>query len=332
MAGIRKLRKLLIGLEESTDQGTGVAATTYLRLNGTIEDARETTHPDEDIGYLWGAGRSYNSKEHAILNTQGEATFEQMPYIYNAGIKGVAPTTDTGTGTAYIYTYDFPQTDSDSIYSYTIEGGDNEGCEEMNFGFVPEFSLSGEIGQAWMVDATWNGQTVTASTYTAGLSLPTVEEILFSKTKLYIDADTDTIGTTQITSTLINANLTLSLWRPVWTADGSLSFTFTKVSQPSGVLTMTFEHNSNAITEKGLWRLNTKRLIQLKTEGSTLTAAGAYTYKTHIINVAGSYSKWDKIDEVDGNDVISCTLPIGYSSNWGKAGQIITVNETAALP
>ena len=332
MAGIRKLRKLQIGLEASTDQGTEVDATTYLRLNGTIEDARETNHPDEDVGYLWGTDRSYNAKEQAILTTAGEATFEQLPYILNAGVKGVAPTTDTGTGTGYIYTYAFPQTDTDTIYSYTIEGGDNQGAEVVTFGFVPEFTLSGEIGQSWMVDATWNGRTVTASTYTAGLSLPAVEEILFTKTKLYIDNDSDTIGTTQITSTLINANLAVSLWRPVWTADGQLYFTFVKVSQPEATLTMTFEHNSSAITEKGLWRLNTNRLIRLKVEGSALTAAGTYTYKTMIIDLAGSYSKWDKIDEIDGNDVISCTFEVGRNATYGSSGSITIVNELSALP
>lgn len=330
MAGIRKLRKLQIGLEASTDPGTEVDATTYLRLNGTLQDARETIHPDEDVGYLWGTGRSYNSKEQAILNTAGEATFEQLPYILNAGIKGVAPTTDTGSG--YVYTYAFPQTDSDTIYSYTIEGGDNQGAEVMTYGFVPELTLSGEIGQAWMVDATWNGRTVAASTYTGALSLPTVEEMLFTKTKLYIDSDSDTIGTTQITSTLINTNLSLSLWRPVWTADGRLSFTFTKVSQPSGTLSMTFEHNSNAITEKGLWRLNTDRLIRLTCEGSALTSAGTYTYKTMVINLAGSYASWDKIDEIDGNDVISCEFQVGYNATYGSAGSIVVVNQLSALP
>jgi hypothetical protein len=331
MAGIRKLRKIQIGVESSTDPGTEVNATTYLRLNGTLEDARETIHPDEDVGILWGTDRSYNSKEQGILQTQGEATFEQLPYILNAGVKGVAGVQD-GAGTGYVYTYAFPLTDSDTIYSYTIEGGDNQGAEVMTYGIVPEFTLSGEIGQAWMVDATWNGRTVAASTYTAGLSLPSVEEMLFTKTKLYIDNDSDTIGTTQITSTLINANLAVSLWRPVWTADGNLYFAFTKVSQPSAVLTMTFEHNSSAITEKGLWRTNTNRLVRLKAEGTALGTSGTYTYKTLIINLAGSYSKWDKIDEVDGNDVIACTFEVGYNSTYGAAGSIVVVNELSALP
>lgn len=330
MAGIRKLRKLQIGLEASTDPGTEVNATTYLRLNGTIEDNRETVHPDEDVGYLWGANRSYSSKEQAVLTVAGEATFEQLPYILNAGVKGVSPTTDTGSG--YIYTYDFPQTDSDSVYTYTIEGGDNQGAELMTYSFVPEFTLSGSIGQAWMVSATWNGRTVEPTTYTNGLSLPPVEEILFTKTKLYIDSDTDPIGTTQIVSTLINAELSVSLWRPVWTADGNLYYSFVKVSQPKATLNMTFEHNSNAIAEKALWRTNTNRLVRLRAEGRALTSAGLYTNKTMIIDLAGSYSKWDKIDEIDGNDVISCTFVVGYNANFGGAGRIVIVNDLSTLP
>lgn len=329
-AGIRKLRKILIGAEATTDPGTEVNATTYLRYTGVPEDARETVHPDEDVGYLWGVDRSYASKQLGIFQIQGEATFEQLPYFLNAGIMGTTPTTDSGSG--YIWTYTLPQTDTDPVYTYTLEGGDNIEAEVMTYGFIPEMTLSGEVGQSWMIDATWNGRTIASSSFTTGLSLPTVTEMLFTKTKLYIDPTTDTIGTTQITNTIINANLSLSLWRPVWTADGNLYFSFVKCSQPEATLQMTFEHNSSAIAQKALWRLNTARLIRLKCEGAALSSSGTYTYKTLIIDLAGSWVKFDKLDEVDGNDVIGCEFKVGYNSTYAKAGQIIVVNELSALP
>jgi hypothetical protein len=107
MPGIKALRKILIGREASTDPGTEVDATTYLRLNGTIADMREREFPEEDIGLLSGTDRSYVAKLSGELDIEGAATFEQLPYILEMGVETATPTQD-GAGSGYVYAYALP--------------------------------------------------------------------------------------------------------------------------------------------------------------------------------------------------------------------------------
>jgi len=132
--GIKALRSIRLGKE--TTAGTAVAATTYWRGEGTIEDQREVVFPNEDVGYLSGVDRSYIPKKlAAIAFDSTPATFEQLPIILQAGVKTVAAATDTG-GSGKVYAFTFPTTAANLFSKYTIEGGDDSGGEEMQYSFV----------------------------------------------------------------------------------------------------------------------------------------------------------------------------------------------------
>ena len=88
MAGIKALRKIQLGQE--TAAGTAVAATQLWRGVGMIADEREVIFPEEDIGYLSGVDRTYVPKVLAsIALGDTPATFEQFPYILEAGVKAI---------------------------------------------------------------------------------------------------------------------------------------------------------------------------------------------------------------------------------------------------
>jgi len=125
MAGVKALRRIQVGIESTGTAGTAVAATTTLRMTGTMEDLRETTFPEEEIGLLGGSDRNYVAKYLAAITTEGEATFEQVGYILGAGVQDSTATTDTGTG--YIYSYSLPTTAQRVPFTYTIEGGTGKG-------------------------------------------------------------------------------------------------------------------------------------------------------------------------------------------------------------
>jgi hypothetical protein len=334
MAGIKALRKIQLGKEASTDHDAGVAATTIWRGMGTLEDLSEYTVPEEAIGLMVESDRLYCAKALAAITFEEvEATFEQLPHIFEAGIMLATPTTDTGTGSGYIYTYNWPTTSQPTIRYYTIEGGDDQQEEESPYFYVEEFSLKGEGGAAVMVSANWKGRQIAPSTFTGALSAPTVEDILFSKGKLYIDVDTDAFGTTQKTLTLLDFELNAKTGlMPVWTADGAIYYSFVKGVGPEVTLKLTFEHDTIGVAEKAAWRAKTMRGIQLKFEGTALTSAGAYTYRTLIINLAGKWEKFDKIGEKDGNDVLQGTLRGKYSSSRSTMGSIIVVSDQVSLP
>jgi len=186
MAGVKALRRIQLGIESTGTPGTAVAATTVLRMVGTLEDVREVQFPPEDVGLLSGTDRAYTQKLGAAITTEGVLTFEQSGYIFGAGVQDSTATTDTGSG--YIYTYTLATSAQNAPFTYTIEGGDDQAAEEAEYCFVKDLTLSGNAGEAWNVSANWFGRQVSTSTFTPSTdaTIPTVEDVLFSKTKLYI--------------------------------------------------------------------------------------------------------------------------------------------------
>lgn len=332
MSGIRALRKIQLGRE--TTSGTKVTTTTLWRGIGTLEDTREQVFPPEDIGYLSGVDRSYVPKlEAAISMDSVEATFEQLPHILEAGIKAATSVHD-GTGSSYTRSYVFPTTTPNTLKTYTIEGGDNQQGEVMEYAFVDSFTLEGKGGESWMVSADWIGRQVAPQAFTVGATLPVVEEILFSKTKVYIDAVSGTFGTTQKTMTLLAATLNYKTgWIPKFTADGNLYFSFIQSTMPEVTLELTFEHDGTSVAEKANWLAQTPRLIRLLAEGSTFTTAGTtYSKKTLSIDLAGKWEKFDPLDDQDGNDIYKATFRGRYDPTRADFGKILIANAVVTLP
>jgi hypothetical protein len=333
MSGIKALRIIQMGRE--TTAGTIVAATTVWRGTGTLEDKREVKFPEEDVGYLPTIDRNYVPKLFAALGMDSvEATFEQSPHVFEAAIKAVSAVQD-GSGSGYVRTYPFPVTETQAlIKTYTLEGGDNQQAEVSEYCYVPDFTLEAKSGEAWTLTPNWEGRQIAKQAFTGSVALPTVEEILFGATKIYIDDVTGTIGSTQKTLTLLGAKLNYkSGLIPKFTGDGQLYFSFVQQARPEATLTLTFEHNATAVAEKDKWIAKTARLIRLLSEGATFTTAGSsYTNKTQIIDVAGKYESFGPLGDQDGNDILEAVLKVSYDPTAAFFGRIINVNTLSALP
>jgi len=332
MSGIRALRKIQMGQE--TTAGTIVATSTIWRGIGTIEDGLETVFPAEDIGYLSGVDRSYIPKLAAKLAMESvEATFEQVPHVLSAGIKNASGSQD-GSGSGYIRTYTFPTTTPNTLKTYTLQGGDNQQAEVMEYCFVEKFTLEGKSGESWMISADWIGRQVATTTFTSSVALPSVEEMLFGKTKIYIDAVSGNFGTTQKTMTLLAAKIDVTTgWIAKFTADGSLYFSFIQSTMPEVVMDLTFEHDATSVAEIAAWRAGTPRLIRLLAQGTTFTTAGStYSVKTMIIDLAGKWETISALDDQDGNGIRVGTFRARYDPTKAEMGKIIMVNALSALP
>jgi len=330
MAGIRALRKIQMGKEATS--GTIVDATVIWRGMGILEDTQEVKFAPEDVGYLSGLDRTYIPRLGAKLSMDSvPATFEQLPYIFEAGIKTVnTGATDTG-GSGKIYAYAMPTTSKNTIRTFTLEGGDDQQEEETEYCFVESFKLTGKAAEAWMVSADWVGRQVAVSSFTGSLTPPTVEEILFGKGLLYIDATT--LGTTLKSNTLLAAEVTEKTgWIAVFSGDGALHFSFAKSTEPEVTLNITFEHDATAVAEKVAWRAKTRRLIRIKVTGNALATAGSgYSVKTLLLDFGGKWEKFDKIGEQNGNDVVQGTLRCRPSTTDTLYFTPTVVNETAVL-
>lgn len=332
--GIKLARKLLLGQE--TTPGTAVAASTYWRGMGLIDDQREIVQPEEHVGIISGTTRTYQPKYSAAVSMDAvEATFEQMDHILQASIKTAVATQD-GTGSGYERLYAAPTgaLDVSNLTTYTLEGGNNQQAEEIEYSFVDSWELSGKVGEALMVSGEWLGRQVTKCSFTGTATIPEVEEILFSKGKLYIDEVSGTIGTTQIENAWLEATVSYkSGWRPVFTGEGNLYFTFAKQVGPEVTIDLKLEHDASGVGQKDAFVAGTPKLIRMLWEGSALETAGTgYTYKTFQIDAAGFYEKAGPLEDDEGDDVLPLSFKVAYDSTGALFFEVLTVNENSAIP
>lgn len=332
--GIKALRKLQFGREST--QGTIVAATQIYRAEGVLEDTRTVVNPTEDVGYVVDTDRQYVPLLGAKLELPAHpATYEQLGHVLDMGMHTAAASQD-GAGTDYIRVYTWPTTtvySASDLTTYTIEGGDNAGAEVMEMCHAVEFTLDFKAGEAATLSATINGRQVVPQAFTGALSLIDVEEILTSKAKLYIDDASGTIGTTQVSGTLLSGSLKVTTgWRGVPAADGSLYFSFIKQVKPVVTLDLTYEHNGSAVAEKAKWRAGTARLVRLEFTGNAVATGGTtYSNKMLVVDLAGKYTKFAALGDEDGDDTVTASFRGGYNSTAALFGSITLVNELASL-
>lgn len=330
MAGIKPLRKIQLGKEATP--GTPVPATTIWRGMGTIDDQREVKIVQEDVGLLTPSSRSYTSKLLGAIDFDDvEFTFEQFPHILEACLLGGQTPAADGTGTDKIWTYPYPTTAIPTLKHYTIEGGDNQQAERIEYGYVDSFGLSGKSQEAIMMKASWYGRQVSKNAFTAALTVPSVAQCMFGAAKLYIDPAV--FGTTLKSLTLMAFELSVKTGiTPAFPSD-NLYYSFVKRNYPEVTLKVTFEHDGTAVAEKDAWIAETDRCIQIKAEGPAVQTPGTlYQKKTVLINTAGKWTKFDKIGEQDGNDIVQGTLTGGYVAGVTGMGSIVVVNELTTLP
>jgi hypothetical protein len=340
--GVEYLQKTQLGLEAAATPGTAVAATAIWRGPAwKFTDTRETIYPDENIAIL----SKYTDRSYVpilgaeIEQPECEATFEQLGYILGSGVKGaIAAVDDVGAGASgKVWTYPFSTTAQTDPDTRTIEMGDDNQVYETEYSFCRSFSISGAPKEALKVKSSWIGRQVSkagSNIFTAALSLPTVEEILFTKGALYINNAGGVLGDTIKANTLYGFSLDVedTGFIPKWAPNGQLYFSDHKQKAVEATLTVTFEHNAIATAEQDAWKAGTGRLVRLLFTGSALTTPGTHATKKLIINAYGKYESFSEITSTDGNNMVTGTLRLGYSSGDSLFGSIVVVNQLAALP
>lgn len=325
------LTKTQIGRE--TTAGIAVAADHVLRVPAAfLDDQREIEHVEEDVGYLSRINRTNTKKYLGFVSLPFQASFEDLPYLLDMGVKAVASgSTDTG-GSGKIYTFAFPTTSANSIGSYTIEGSDGTQGYRIPYAFVSEFTLSGSGGNPVESSFSIYGRNVEKNT-AASLVVSTAEVINFGKGKIYMDAVSGTAGTTQLTNTWLDFSLNVKTgWTANFTGDGSLYFSSLYNQGPEIMLDVTIEHDANAVTLFDGFQAETAKQIRMVFQGTALTTAGAtYTHKTLQIDLVGKVEKWGPIQTRDGNNVVPITFRAAYDATAAKYATITVVNEVASL-
>jgi len=257
-----------------------------------------------------------------------EATFEQLPIILDCGIALVQTGTANTGGSGYTYTYTQSTDSTETVNTVTLEVGDNQRVDEVEYAFVTHFALAGASKEAWKVSADWVGRQVTDAEFTTGLSLTAVEPILFGKTNLYIDDSGGTVGTTTKSNALVGFSIDWTTGHvPLYAADGAFYFSTQKAVAPEITGTLTLEHDSVGEAEITAARANSIRLLRLKATGSAFQTAGTYTYKTCIVDLAIQYDGVPAMGDIDGNR----TVELEWHAVNEVAPTIVVANLVSAL-
>jgi hypothetical protein len=333
-AGIKRLRRIQLGRE--TTGGTAVAATTVWRGPAVMAvDDRELVMPDENVGLSAKTSRIYTPKLLASLEfPETEATFQQIQHVYENGLATVTLTQD-GTGSDRIGIYPLPSGDAGTLKYYTIEGGDNKVEEEIEYCFTTEFQLSGKINEPIKLTRKVQGRQSLVTSFTGSLTVPTVSEMLFNKSKLYIDNVGGTLGATQISNTWIGFVLkVITGWKAQFTGDGNLYFSYPEFIGAQASLELDLLNNATSAAERVLWRAGTPRQIRIKTEGGAVTTPGTtYSLLTHLIDGAGVYTNFGPPNEEnEGSNVMKANFEYAYDATAAKFLQFTVVNDLTAVP
>lgn len=327
----RRTRKIQWGLE--TTAGTAVAADTIYRGQGLLEDTREIVEAPEDVGYISGVDRVYTQSLGATLSMDAvPATYEFLPVVLSCGINQDTSGTADGVGSDYIYSHAGATTTAPTLATLTLEAGDAQRVDEMEYSFVESFTLEGQAGQPLNLSANWIGRQATDAEFTGALSLADVHEIMFSQGKLYIDTAGGTIGTTQVSGTLLGMSLNVTTGATAqFGANGQLYFEKQAMGEPDMTLELTYEHNSSAEAEITAWRNKTARQMRLIWEGDAFETAGTtYSNYTFIMDFAGKYLDVSTLEDQDGNDTVRCTFKPRYNVTADLFAEFVVVNEEAS--
>ena len=328
--GAKILRKLQLGQEVTA--GTKVVATTvWGGPADTIEDTRKVEFVKQDIGRLSPGMRSYTpfiGAQYEMPET--ECTFQQICHIMQ-GAFGTTSAGADGSGTDKIRVWSFPTGSAITPKTYSLEAGDDQQAYVMEYAFVDKFKLSGKLLEAVKMSATWTGRQRTKQAFTAALAVPTnLNVCMLGKGQLYIDLTT--IGTTQISSTLMGFELDVDPGTIAqFAADGNLYFSSLRQVTPTATMKITFVYNASAVAEADAWAAETKRLIRLNFSGPGLGTPGTtYSTQTLRIDCAAKWSDIAKLGEDNGNDIMTGTLQIVDDGTTFLT--ITVVNEDTTIP
>lgn len=317
--GVKSRRRIQLGLEGTP--GTAVPATTIWRGPAVLmKDTSIKKRPPENVGYRVNGTRIYTAKNEASLQIpETELTFEQGPYAFSAGVTNVVSgAANGGTSNAYKYPYVLPVASDPSYKTYTIETGDNQAAEEMEGAFCEEINLKGTPNDAVMIASKWVGRQRLTSAFTAGLTPVTVEEVLFNKGKLYIDAST--IGNTQATNTWLGFEMTIKPGlQAVYTGDGNLYYSFVKGVEPVITGKVTFEHDATGVAQKALYAAGNTRKFRMQFDGSAIGftgSGGTFAARMFRMDFAANIESYDD-GEQNGDDIVTINFTQVYDGTLG---------------
>jgi len=316
-------------------RGTAVAATTKLASLGfrPAMGYLNLIQPEEERGSLAQYHRSYIASKLVEGTLEGEATFEEIiiPLCMNIeDIDGSAASTITSS----TYDWDFEPnwTSANNPGTWTMEWGDDVQAWEAEYVFGTGLTISGATEESWMISSDVAGRKLTTASFSGSSVVSDLENILFQESKLYIDDESSTIGTTQITGSFLDFEWSLGQhYTYRFTGDGELYFNSHKECKHAPELTLTLVLDATTKTQLTTkYENETQQVVRIAADGGT-TGDGGYSKYCYI---DGCYKITDvsELGDSDCDTIVSLTMTGEYGSTYGKMYNIQVRNKLQYPP
>lgn len=348
MPGVKELRSLRLRAEDTP----GAQAVPRYLWRGNVEgidDLREVTTAEENVGIFGGTDRSYIPKYMAELPiAETEVTYEQIADIFQmcgfgtSGGGNRAGSEQGASGSTVVFTLPIPTATMPLTRSYTAEVGDmregagaNNNAEVMTYALCKELTLTGAGGAALKMEATLFGRNGTATnamgSFSAAGTLAPVEVVLSGNGTVYLAPVSGAFGQHPVAAgNVLGCKVTFTpKWEPKFPIDsGQLYFhtaVFTGVDI-AGELTMenqisgTFGASGSAgMVEK--WRQQQPYLMRLQWPGAAIAEGTTFTTKMLRIDLPIKVIKAEPLDDQNGNDIRVMTWESRYNESSAASGR-----------
>lgn len=328
--GSRALRK--IQLAKQTVYGTPITTTTIIPtgLSADWHDMSSFIFPGdtEQNGLMLAEGRTIQTGVMAEIPLDGDATYENLPYILQAW-KAVIAGSVTGT-TGQLYDFPAPTTAKATPTFFTAQLGDDTQAYQIRDLVGTDFSISAKIGDTTRVTETLLGNTMIPTTFTAAVPYLAATPIPAYKWKIYIDDTGTALGTTQKVGILRDwsAKAKTGMHHKLF-QDGVLTPSNWGQKRPEVTLDFTLEQTSGALAEFAKFQAGTRRLIRLQATGPQIGAGPAVN--TVTLDFVGTYLTFAKPSDVEGNTTISGQLKCYYNGTDTTFFRAQVINSLATL-
>jgi hypothetical protein len=269
--GMQALRRIQIGLEST--RGTLVAADTILLGALQYTDQRTFHQPeDEERNSLALVHRSTELTKATSLAYTGALTFEQALQFLSMGIKGdISPSTPTNGVLTRDWTFLPSLTADNDQDSFTVEYGDDQQEYECGHVMAEQLEFAFAMGEVAQLSATLFGQSTAKNTFTGGLSVPTVEDVVSQTLKYYRDSAWANLGDTEKSGTVANAVIRVPTGLTmVRYADGTTEFSTYGAQKRAAEVELTVRHNAEGEALYDAYVAQTLMFIRLEATGSLI--------------------------------------------------------------
>lgn len=337
--GRKEQRSLRLRLE--TTPGTGVAPRYVWRgLFEMPDDQRELVNVEELVGIFGGTDRSYIPKYLAEITLgESELTFEEAPILFAAaGLGSAGGSTYGASGSACEFLFTVPVGTAPTTQSFTIEAGDNVEAEQLTYAVVSELKLTFPGGEAVKSETTWMARSVERTnalgTFSAaGTLVSPAEVILAGRGSVYMNPAISgaTFGGVRGTpGNILGGEITFSdMWEAKFSVDsGQLSY---HTAVWKGIVIegeLTYEVQNVGTTgamgtagQRQQWRDQQAQLMRLRWAGGTIPIGTTYSNKLFQIDLPIKYTKFEPLDDQNGNSIVTASFFSKYNEDVPAAGR-----------